>query len=302
MTVPSQDPRAFLTGLFRAAVDAADPMRIVAPNLPRRPSGRLLVIGAGKASARMAEAVEAAWGPCEGLVLTRYGYARPCKGIEIVEAAHPVPDAAGEAATARLLDMVRGLTSDDLVIALISGGGSALLCAPSQGLTLADKQVLNTALLASGAPISAMNRLRKATSRVKGGRLAAACAPARVVSLVISDVPGDETSEIASGPTMGDPERSGPSVAEILDRHHMELPARLRDAILNGAEPLKASDPRLAHAKARVIAAPRQSLDAAAEKARAAGIAVRQLGDALEGEARDLAAAVRQEARGAVGL
>jgi len=296
MTNPALDPRAFLTGLFRSAVDAADPMQVVAAQLPPRPSGRLLVIGAGKASARMAEAVEAEYGPCEGLVLVRYGYARPCEGIEIVEAAHPVPDAAGEAATARLLDLVKGLTADDLVIALISGGGSSLLCAPVEGLTLADKQDLNTALLASGAPISAMNRLRKAASRVKGGRLAAACAPARVLSLIISDVPGDAPSEIASGPTVGDPDADGPGVAEILGRHRIDVPTHLRRALLEGAAPLKASDPRLAHAEARVIAAPRQSLDAASGLARAAGVTVRQLGDALEGEARDLATAQATEA------
>ena len=296
MTDPALDPRAFLTELFRSAVDAADPMKVVAAQLPPRPSGRLLVIGAGKASARMAEAVEAEYGPCEGLVLVRYGYARPCEGIEIVEAAHPVPDAAGEAATARLLDLVKGLTADDLVIALISGGGSSLLCAPVEGLTLADKQDLNTALLASGAPISAMNRLRKAASRVKGGRLAAACAPARVLSLIISDVPGDAPSEIASGPTVGDPDADGPGVAEILGRHRIDVPTHLRRALLEGAAPLKASDPRLAHADAQVIAAPRQSLDAAAGLARAAGVTVRQLGDALEGEARDLATAQAAEA------
>ena len=294
---PISDPRAFLTDLFRTAVAAADPMQIIRPHLPPRPAGRLLVIGAGKASARMAEAVEAEYGPCEGLVLTRYGYARPCAGIEIVEAAHPVPDASGLAATARQLEMVGQLTEDDLVLALISGGGSSLLCAPAEGLTLEDKQVLNAALLASGAPISAMNRLRKLASRVKGGRLAVPCAPARMLSLIISDVPGDEPSEIASGPTVGDPEGPQADVTEILNRYAIDLPAHLRQALLTGAPPLKASDPRLAHTEARVIAAPRQSLDAAAKAARIAGVTVRQLGDALEGEARDLARAQAAEAR-----
>ncbi len=192
--------------------------------------------------------------------------------------------------------MGQRLSADDLVIALISGGGSALLCAPSEGLTLADKQVLNTALLASGAPISAMNRLRKVASRAKGGRFAAACVPARVLSLIISDVPGDAPWEIASGPTVGDPDGSVAGVAEILDRYAIDLPTHLRNALLDGAEPLWASDPRLANAEARVIAAPRQSLDAAADEARAAGITARQLGDALEGEARDLAKAQAEEA------
>jgi hydroxypyruvate reductase len=201
---PQSDPRQFLTDLFKIAVKTADPMQVVAAHLPDRPKGRLLVIGAGKASARMAEAVEAVYGPCEGLVETRYGYARPCKGIEIVEAAHPVPDAAGETATRRILDLLHGLGPEDTVIALISGGGSALLCAPPDGLTLDDKILVNRALLASGAPIGEMNLLRKHLSRVKGGQLAAACHPARLLTLMISDVPGDEPSQIASGPTIGE--------------------------------------------------------------------------------------------------
>ncbi|UWQ23138.1 glycerate kinase [Jannaschia sp. W003] len=285
------DPRAFLAGLFDVAVARADPLAVVPPHLPERPAGRLLVIGAGKASARMAEAVEAHYGPCEGLVLTRYGYARPCAGIEIAEAAHPVPDEAGLAATARLLRLVEGLTPDDLVIALISGGGSSLLCAPAPGLGLADKQALNAALLRSGAPIGAMNRVRKAASMVKGGRLAAACHPARVLSLVISDVPGDDPSEIASGPTVGDRDPGGASVTEILDRWSIDLPRALCDVLVASEGALPATDPRLARSEVRVIAAPRHSLEAAAEVARTAGVAVRPLGDALEGEARELGAA-----------
>lgn len=192
------EPKQFLSELFRLAVDTADPMKVVGGYLPPTPKGRLIVIGAGKASARMAEAVEAHYGPCEGLVITRYGYARPCQGIEIIEAAHPVPDEAGGNATARLLNTVSDLTEDDLVLALISGGGSALLCAPETGLTLKDKKAMNAALLASGAPISDMNILRKFASQVKGGKLAAACHPAQLVSLLISDVPGDDPAMIAS--------------------------------------------------------------------------------------------------------
>ncbi|EAR52059.1 probable hydroxypyruvate reductase oxidoreductase protein [Oceanicola granulosus HTCC2516] len=282
------DPRPFLEELFRIAVAEADPMRVVPRALPPRPEGRVVVIGAGKASARMAEAVEAAWGPCEGLVITRYGYARPCAGIEIVEAAHPVPDAAGVAATERLLALVAGLGPDDLVLALISGGGSALLCAPAPGLTLDDKMAVNAALLASGAPIGEMNVVRKHLSRVKGGQLAAACHPARLVSLLISDVPGDDPAEIASGPTVG--EESTPEDARaVLARHGIALPAKVRAVLEGGSSVVAPGDPRLAGALTEIVAAPSASLEAAAEAARAAGCEVRVLGDALEGEARDLA-------------
>ncbi|WP_334060780.1 glycerate kinase type-2 family protein [Limimaricola cinnabarinus] len=293
---PAADPRGFLEALFEAAVARADPMQVLAAHLPPRPEGRLVVIGAGKASARMAEAVEAAWGPCEGLVLTRYGYARPCAGIEIVEAAHPVPDRAGLEATARLLDLVEGLGPDDTVLALISGGGSALLCAPIEGLTLEDKRAVNAALLASGAPISVMNVVRKQLSRVKGGRLGAACAPARLLTLVISDVPGDDPAEIASGPTVGD--TSTPAQAlEIIDRWSIELPDAVRAALAAAPAGVAPDDPRLARAETRIIAAPAQSLDTAAEIARAAGCEVRMLGDAIEGEARELAVAQARTAR-----
>ena len=193
-----------LRRLFDRAVEVADPMRCVPAALPPRPAGRLLVIGAGKASARMAEAVESVWGPCEGLVITRDGYSRPCRGIEIVEAAHPVPDARGLAATARMLRLLDGLGADDFVLALISGGGSALLVQPAGDITLEEKREVNAALLASGAPIDAMNTVRKHLSRVKGGQLAAAAFPARMLALMISDVPGDDPAFIASGPTVGD--------------------------------------------------------------------------------------------------
>ncbi len=290
------EPRAFLTELFRAAVARADPMEVVPAHLPPRPEGRLLIIGAGKASARMAEAAEAHYGPCDGIVVTRYGYARPCEGIEIVEAAHPVPDEAGAAVTRRLLDRLGDLGPDDLVVALISGGGSALLCAPVEGLTLEDKQVLNRALLSSGAPISVMNRIRKHASRVKGGRLAAACAPARIESLIISDVPGDDPAEIASGPTVGDGDRAWAPLADLVAKYDIDLPGHILAALEAAEGPLAADDPRLDHANATVIAAPRQSLEAAAEIATGRAVEVRMLGDALEGEARDLAASQAEEA------
>ena len=282
-------PKDLLTDLFHRAVAEADPMKVIPRYLPERPAGRVLVIGAGKASARMAEAVEAAWGPVEGLVITRYGYARPCAGIEIVEAAHPVPDAAGVAATARLIDLVSGLGADDLVLALISGGGSALLCAPADGLTLEDKKEVNAALLASGAPIGEMNVVRKHRSQIKGGQLAAACAPARLVSLLISDVPGDDPAEIASGPTVGEDSIPADALA-ILDRRQVPVAPHIRDAIASASSVVGCRDPRLAGAETHIVAAPSASLDTAARAARAAGVEVRLLGDALEGEARDLAA------------
>ena len=289
------DPRAFLTALFERAVAVADPLRIVPAHLPPQPAGRLLVIGAGKASARMAEAVEAALGPCEGLVITRYGYGRPVQGIEIVEAAHPVPDAAGLNATGRILDLVAGLGEDDQVLALVSGGGSALLCAPADGLTLQDKMAVNQALLASGAPIGEMNVVRKHLSRVKGGQLAAACSPARLLTLLISDVPGDDPAEIASGPTVGDTSTPADALA-ILRRWEIPVTPALAAVLARPAAVIAPDDPRLARAETRIIAAPSQSLAAALEMAEAAGCEVRILGDALEGEARDLGAAQAEEA------
>ncbi|MGL5009069.1 MAG: glycerate kinase type-2 family protein, partial [Paracoccaceae bacterium] len=199
-----ENPAKFLRALFDRAGEVADPMQSLARHLPERPVGRVVVVGAGKASARMAEAVEAACGPCEGLVITRYGYGRPCRGIEIVEAAHPVPDAAGMAATARMMALLEGCGADDFVLCLISGGASALLVAPVAGVTLAEKQAVNAGLLASGAPIDRMNTVRKHLSRVKGGQLAAAAYPARMLTLLISDVPGDDPGMIGSGPTVGE--------------------------------------------------------------------------------------------------
>jgi len=292
------DPAGFLEGLFRIAVAEADPMRVVPRHLPERPKGRLMVIGAGKASARMAEAVEAHYGQCEGLVITRYGYARPCTGIEIVEAAHPVPDSIGEAATGRLLGLASRCGENDLVLALISGGGSALLCSPAEGLTLDDKIRLNTALLASGAPIGDMNIVRKHVSRVKGGQLAAACHPAAIMSLLISDVPGDDPGQIASGPTVGDASTPQDALA-ILNRWSIDVPDRMREAILRRSSVVATTDPRFATAETRIVAAPAASLSAAARSAETSGAETRILGDALEGEARDLGA---EQARFALSL
>ncbi len=287
MTKIQIDPRAFLTDLYNEAVAVADPMRVVAAHLPERPKGRLLIIGAGKASARMAEAVEAHYGPCDGLVITRYGYERPTQGIEIASASHPVPDAAGEQATKRILDLVAELRQDDLVIALISGGGSALLCAPSDGLTLADKVSVNTSFLASGAPIGAMNVVRKHLSKVKGGQLAAACHPAKLLTLLISDVPGDDPSDIASGPTVG--ENSSPQDAlAILEKYKVPVSDHIIKAIANSSSVVPTGDSRLARSETRIIAAPSHSLAAATQVAMSAGIDVRNLGDAIEGESRDL--------------
>lgn len=290
------DPAAFLRRLFDAAVASADPMRCVPAALPPKPAGRVIVVGAGKASARMAEAVESVWGPCDGLVITRDGYGRPTRGIEIVEAAHPVPDARGLAATARMLALLDGRDEGDLVLALISGGGSALLVQPAAGITLDEKRAVNDALLASGAPIGEMNIVRKHLSRVKGGQLAAAAWPAQVQALIISDVPGNDPALIASGPTVGD--RSTPAAARaILARHGIAVPASV-GRVLDGATGVLAPEaPRLSRTSNRVIAAPSQALAAAARIAGAEGVRVRILGDAVEGEAREVAAGQAAMAR-----
>jgi glycerate 2-kinase len=282
-------PRSLLRAMFDAAVDAASPASCVPAFLPAPPRGRLIVVGAGKASAAMAKAVEDHW---QG----------PLRQIEIVEAAHPVPDANGEAAARRILDLVRDLGPDDLVLALISGGGSSLLSVPAPGLTLADKQAVNSALLRSGAPIGAINCVRKHLSAIKGGRLAAAAFPARVLTLVISDVPGNNPSTIASGPTVPD-QTSFAEARAYLAKYGITGPASVI-AHLERAEDEtpKPGDPRLAHAETVMIATPQQSLEAAAAIARAAGVTPIILGDAIEGEARevarDMAGIVRQALRG----
>ncbi|MBA5606640.1 glycerate kinase [Duganella sp. FT3S] len=282
-------PRQLLRRMFDAAVAAAQPSLCLPPHLPPAPKGRTLVIGAGKASAEMARALEQHWpGPLQGLVVTRYGYSVPCQRIEIVEAAHPVPDEAGLQAARRIRAMVEGLTADDLVICLISGGGSALLVLPDDALTLADKQAINTALLKSGATISEMNCVRRHLSAIKGGRLAAACHPARVLTLLISDVPGDDPADIASGPTCADRSTCADALA-ILRRYGIDVAPHIV-ALLEGgaAETVKPGDPRLAGSAIRMIATPQMALEAAAAVARAAGVTPYILGDSIEGEARDV--------------
>jgi glycerate-2-kinase len=274
--------------MFDAAVTAADPMHRVAAFLPPRPPGRVVVVGAGKASARMAQAVEKAWdGPLSGLVVTRYGHAVPCQHIDVVQAAHPVPDEAGQRAARRILELVSGLGTDDLMLALISGGGSALLALPAPGITLADKQAINTALLRSGASIATMNLVRKHLSAIKGGRLAAAAFPAATVGLLISDVPGDDPAVIASGPTV--PEASTPAQAlAALAHYRVPVPPAVRAHLETTPGCPGPEDPRMSCVTNHVIAAPQQSLEAAAAVARQAGVTPVILSDSLEGESREV--------------
>jgi len=282
-------PRELLRRMFDAAIAAAQPAHCLPPHLPPPPRGRTIVIGAGKASAAMAKAFEDHWtGDASGIVVTRYGYAVPCRRIEIVEAAHPVPDAAGLAAAQRIRDLVHGLTADDLVVCLISGGGSALLALPIDGLTLDDKQAVNRALLKSGATISEMNCVRRHLSAIKGGRLAAACHPAKVVTLLMSDVPGDDPMNIASGPTIADPTTCADAL-DVLKRYGSAVAPNVRHVLESGAgESVKPGDPRLGGSLAKLIATPQMALEAAAAIARAAGYAAAILGDSIEGEARDV--------------
>jgi hydroxypyruvate reductase len=287
------NPRELLQRMFSAAIEAAQPEHCVPPHLPPGPTGRLVVLGAGKASAAMAAAVERHWkGPLSGLVVTRYGYAVPCERIEIVEAAHPVPDEAGLKAAQRIMDLAQGLTADHTVLCLISGGGSALLALPLEGITLEDKQAVNRALLASGATISEMNCVRRHLSAIKGGRLAAACHPARVLTLLISDVPGDNPCDIASGPTVGDPTTCADALA-IVRRYGIALPPAVREVLESGrGESIKPGDARLSTSETRMVATPQMALEAAAAVAREAGIAPYILGNAIEGEARDVGKAM----------
>ncbi|WP_395666091.1 glycerate kinase [Methylocella sp.] len=295
------DPGKLLLDMFGAAVAAASPENRLPPHLPQRPKGRTIVVGAGKGAGAMAKAVEDHWdGPLEGLVVTRYGHGSPCTRIEVIEAGHPVPDAAGREAAERILAMVKGLTADDLVLCLISGGGSALLALPAPGITLADKQGVNKALLKSGANISEMNCVRKHLSAIKGGKLAAAAAPARVCALLISDVPGDDPSVIASGPTVADPTTSADALA-VLDKYGVAAPEAVRAWLMSPeSETLKPGDPRLAGVENVMIATPQMSLEAAAEAARAGGFTPMILGNDIEGEARDVAqvhAAIARQVR-----
>lgn len=291
---PATDPRGFLRALYDAAVARALPAQVTAGFLPPPPKGRTVVIGAGKAGGAMAAAVDALWpkdAPLSGLVVTRYdhvppGYKANPGRIEVVEAAHPVPDAAGLAAAQRIAQLAQGLTADDLVLCLISGGGSALLSLPAEGLTLETKQGINRALLKSGATIGEMNCVRKHLSAIKGGRLAARCAPAKVVTLLISDVPGDDPDVIASGPTVPDRSSCADALA-ILQRYAIDVPAEVRAALESGAlETPKPGDPRFEGHEVRMIATPQESLEAAAELARSAGLAAHVLSDEMEGESR----------------
>jgi len=310
---PHADPRAFLRALFDAAVAKALPGPSLAAFLPAPPRGRTLVLGAGKAGGAMAAALDAAWpaaAPMSGLVVTRYdsvppafaaAQARGQARIEVVQAAHPVPDEAGRRAAARILELARGLSADDLVVCLISGGASSLLALPASGVTLEQKQAINNALLKSGAAIDEMNCVRKHLSAIKGGRLAAACAPARVVTLLVSDVPGDSPPVIGSGPTVPDPTTCADALA-VLDRHAIAVPARIRADLESGAlETPKPGDAAFAGHEVHLVATPQQSLDAAAALARSAGLAAHILGDDIEGESREVAkvhaALARQVAR-----
>ena len=286
----AEKPSHLLKLMFEAAIKAALPSATIPNFVPKPPKGRTLVIGAGKASAAMAQAFEANYNaPLEGLIVTRYGHAVPCQRIEIVEAAHPVPDESGTKAAARMLQMVQGLTKDDLVVALISGGGSSLLSLPALGISAEDKRAVNNALLKSGAPIAEMNCVRKHLSAIKGGRLAAAAFPARLVTLVISDVPGDDLAAVASGPTLPDPSTFAEARA-IIAKYGIEVPTSVTKHLAGAQnETPKPGDARFLNAETHCIASPQKSLEAAAALALAAGYAPIILGDSIEGEAREVA-------------
>jgi hydroxypyruvate reductase len=282
-------PRVFLRALFDAALAAADPDRAIAPAVPAAISGRTVVVGAGKASAAMARAFEALWpGPLTGLIVTRHGHGVPCKRIEIVEAGHPVPDAAGKEAARRILDLAHGLGAEDQLVFLVSGGGSALLALPARGITLEDKQAVTRALLRSGATISEINTVRKHLSAIKGGRLAAAAAPARVVTIAISDVPGDDPAVIASGPTVPDP-TSFADARAVLAKYRIKKPAAVIAHLAAAAEETpKPGDPVFERVRYTLIASAQQALAAAADAAFAQGVTPVVLSDRIEGEARDI--------------
>jgi glycerate 2-kinase len=294
----SIDPRRLLMDMFQAAVNAAAPALCVPAHLPPRPKGRTIVVGAGKAAASMAAAVEAHWnGPLEGLVVTRYGHAVPCRHIEVVEAAHPVPDESGDNAARRMLALVSGVSRDDLVIALFSGGGSALLTSPLDGVSLRELQDLNTQFLKSGAAIDDINCVRRHVNALAGGRLAAACYPATVVCLLISDVPGDDPVNIASGPTVADATTCADALA-VLRRFEIKTPPSVTELLTScRGESVKPDDPRLASVETRIIATPQMSLEASANVARQAGVTPHILSDRIEGEARHVGAVLAGIAR-----
>jgi glycerate 2-kinase len=295
--------RRLLTSLLDAALSAADPLNRVPLFLPEPPAGRAVVLGGGKAAARMAQAVERAWpGPLEGLVVTRYGYGAACERIEVTQAGHPVPDDRAEQAARRVLALASGLEDGDLMIALVSGGGSALLALPADGVTLDDKKRVTTGLLRSGAPIRDINVVRRQLSAIKGGRLAAAAFPARTVGLLISDVAGDDPAAIASGPTVADKSTPASALA-ILDRYAVDVPGRVRARLSCPPQdrPPGQDDKRMSRTVNHLIATPQMSLEAAAAAARRAGVTPVILSDSVEGEARDvgsvLAAVSRQVRR-----
>jgi len=285
-----KDPEAFLIDLFHTAVNAAHPKEVLAKYLPKDTNKRAVVIGAGKAAASMAQALEQHWqGPLSGLVVTRYGHNENCKHIEVVEAAHPVPDDAGQGVAKRIMELVEGLTEDDIVICLISGGGSSLLSLPAEGIKLSDKQAINKALLKSGAAIDEMNCVRKHLSAIKGGRLAKACYPATIHTYAISDVPGDEATVIASGPTVADPTTSAQALS-ILESYNIEIANNVKTWLLSPeSETLKDGDPALENNHFTLIATPKDSLDAVKAQVEKVGINTLMLGDKIEGEAKEVA-------------
>jgi hydroxypyruvate reductase len=288
------EPRVFLRQLLDAAVSAALPDQVIGPHLPARPEGRTIVLGAGKAAASMAAALEQHWqGPLEGLVVTRYGHAVPTRYVEVVEAAHPVPDASGVVAAQRVLQLALSAGPQDLVICLFSGGASALLALPAAGVSLADKQYVNELLLRCGAPIDAMNVLRKRLSAIKGGRLGSAIAPAKALTLLISDVPGDSPQVIGSGPTVADPTATAQAAMAVVQRYGLDLPDNVLAVLQNNAAVEELPD----NQSVVLVATPQQSLQAAARQAKIHGVTPRILGDAIQGEARvvaeDMAALVR---------
>jgi hydroxypyruvate reductase len=288
--ITMQNPREFLVSLFDAAVEAANPDHCIGRYLPELPRGRTIVVGAGKGAAQLARSLEKIWpGPIEGTVVTRYGYASPCERIEVLEAAHPVPDEAGLAASQRLLERVKGLTSEDLVIALICGGGSALLPAPPEGYDLTDEIELNRALLRSGAPISAMNAIRKQFSQIKGGRLAEAAYPARVWTVVVSDIPGDDPAMVSSGPTIPTAGTVADAIA-LIERYRIEISHNVRRYLKNAAEAPSATDEKFRGNTVNIIASAGVSLEAAATLARDSGVDAAILSDSMEGEARECGA------------